>query len=83
MRLQTRVFELAQAQGYTSDRALAKAMGVSPALVSRVRSGQIGINNTFITGARRAFPDKGLDQLFSVDNDTSDAPVALIEEVAV
>lgn len=64
MKLQTRVFELAPEYGYKSDRALAAAMGVSPALVSRVRNGILGINDTFITGALRAFPDKSLDDLF-------------------
>jgi len=64
MKLRTRIFDLAGERGYKSDRALAKAMGVSAALVSRVRHSQVAINETFIAGARRAFPDKSLDELF-------------------
>jgi hypothetical protein len=37
--------------------------------VYRVREGKRGINQKFIIGAKRAFPDYGLDDLFYLDND--------------
>jgi hypothetical protein len=73
MAIQTRVFELAAARGFDSDSSLARAMRVSPALVSRVRAGKRGVNQAFIAGAQRAFPDKTLDELFSVETEP-DAP---------
>jgi transcriptional regulator with XRE-family HTH domain len=73
MRLRTRVFELAADYGYASDRQLARAMGVEPSTVSRVRSGESGVSPEFITGARRAFPDKTLDDLFYVETVTADS----------
>jgi hypothetical protein len=62
--MQTKVFELAPEYGYKTNKDLAQAMGLSEACVSRVRSGLRGISTTFIQGARRAFPDKTLDELF-------------------
>jgi hypothetical protein len=45
-------------------KELAKAMGVSESMLCRVRQRKFGITHRFITGARRAFPDKTLDELF-------------------
>jgi hypothetical protein len=73
MRLRTRVFEVAAAHGFTSDRQLARAMDVDPATISRVKSGEMGVGPEFITGARRAFPDKSLDDLFFVESDDPQA----------
>ena len=67
-RITPHVFALAVERGYKSDRALAKAMGVSPAMLSRVRAGKRGISSAFIAGARRAFPDVSLDDMFTVDS---------------
>lgn len=64
MKIRTRVFELAPAYGYQNNKELARAMGISEAQVSRVQRGLRGINGTFIAGARRAFPDRTLDELF-------------------
>ncbi|MHB1131757.1 MAG: transcriptional regulator [Chloroflexota bacterium] len=65
--ISTRVFDLAEQHGYKTASALAKAMRVSESLISRIRSGERHINSTFITGARYAFPDKSLDELFTVE----------------
>ena len=43
---------------------LAKAMGLSVSQVYRVREGKRGINEKFIVGAKKAFPDSRLDELF-------------------
>jgi hypothetical protein len=67
--LRTTVFDLAPKYGYRSNADLARAMGLSEAQVSRVRAKKRGINKSFISGARRAFADKTLDELFTVDNE--------------
>ena len=66
--LTTKVFDLAPNHGYRTMRDLAHAMGVHESMLTRVRSGEIGITHRFITGARRAFPDKSLDELFQVED---------------
>jgi transcriptional regulator with XRE-family HTH domain len=43
---------------------LARAMGLSISQVYRVREGKRGINEKFIVGAKRAFPNHRLDDLF-------------------
>jgi hypothetical protein len=43
---------------------LARAMGLSVSQVYRVREGKRGINEKFIIGAKMAFPDCLLDELF-------------------
>lgn len=73
MHIRTRVFELARELGL-SDRELAARMGISDAQISRVRSGQRRIHGDFLLGARRAFPDKPLDELFSVEDDRQEVP---------
>ena len=67
VKLRTRVFVLAPESGYRTNQELARGMGLSEAQVSRVRRGLVGINQCFIEGARRAFPDKSLDELFTVE----------------
>jgi hypothetical protein len=43
---------------------LAMAMGLSVSQVYRVREGKRGINEKFIIGAKKAFPERRLDELF-------------------
>ncbi|MFA5309169.1 MAG: hypothetical protein WC370_06765 [Dehalococcoidales bacterium] len=43
---------------------LARAMGLSVSQVYRVREGKRGINEKFMVGAKRAFPECRLDELF-------------------
>ena len=53
--------------GYRKFRNLsemAKAMGISISQIYRVREGKRGINQNFIIGAMRAFPERRLDDLF-------------------
>jgi len=63
MKIKTRVFELANGK-YQNVSILAKAMGLSVSQVYRVREGKRGINEKFIIGAKRAFPENRLDELF-------------------
>ena len=63
VKLETRAFELCSGK-YTSLPELARAMGIHPSLVYRVRQGKRKINATFIIGAIKAFPGHKLDDLF-------------------
>ncbi len=63
MIIKTRVFEMA-AYRYHNLSSLAKAMRLSVSQVYRVREGKRGINEKFIVGAKMAFPDYRLDELF-------------------
>lgn len=49
---------------YQNVSDLAMAMGLSVSQVYRVREGKRGINEKFIIGAKRAFPESRLDELF-------------------
>ncbi|HUV56559.1 MAG TPA: helix-turn-helix domain-containing protein [Dehalococcoidales bacterium] len=73
MKLKTRVFELCN-QKYSNLSELAQAMGISPSQIYRVKQGARHINENFILGAIKAFPEYKLDDLFYVtpyggDND--------------
>ncbi len=46
---------------------LAPAMGISHSLIYKVKQGKRGIGRRFIIGARKAFPEYNLDDLFYVD----------------
>ena len=63
MTIQTRIFELCNGR-YRNLSALARAMGLSVSQVYRVREGTRSINHKFIIGAKKAFPERGLDDLF-------------------
>ena len=63
MIIKTRVFEMSNGK-YHNLSDLAVAMGLSVSQVYRVREGKRGINEKFIVGAKRAFPDYRLDELF-------------------
>lgn len=68
MKLKTRVFELCNGK-YTNLTELAHAMGISVSQVYRVRQGKRPSNAIFITGAKKAFPEYMLDDLFYVDSE--------------
>lgn len=63
MMIKTRVFEMANGR-YQNLSDLARAMGLSISQIYRVREGKRGINEKFIVGAKMAFPDRQLDDLF-------------------
>lgn len=66
MIIRTRVFELYDGK-YRNLSHLAEAMGLSVSQVYRVREGKRSINQKFIIGAKRAFPDYPLDELFYLE----------------
>jgi hypothetical protein len=49
---------------YQNLSELARAMGLSVSQVYRVREGKRGINEKFIIGAKMAFPECRMDELF-------------------
>ncbi len=63
MIIRTRVFDIANDK-FQNLSELARAMGISVSQVYRVREGKRGINEKFIVGAKMAFPDLRLDELF-------------------
>lgn len=63
MILKTRIFELADGK-YHNLSDLARAMELSISQVYRVRVGKRGINEKFLIGAKKAFPEYRLDELF-------------------
>lgn len=63
MIIKTNVFDLSSDK-YRNLSDLAKAMDLSVSQVYRVREGKRGINQKFIIGAKKAFPDCQLDDLF-------------------
>ena len=65
MILKTRVFELCDGN-YKNLSELAQAMGVSVSQVYRVREGKRNINQKFIIGAIKTFPEYKFDDLFYV-----------------
>ncbi len=70
MMIKTRVFNLCNGK-YRNLSDLARAMGLSVSQVYRVREGTRSINQKFIIGAKVAFPEYRLDELFYLDPDPS------------
>ena len=68
MIIKTRVFELSAGR-YLNLSDLARAMNLSTSQVYRVREGKRGINEKFLIGAKKAFPDYRLDELFYFNSD--------------
>jgi 16S rRNA U516 pseudouridylate synthase RsuA-like enzyme len=67
MIVKTRVFELARGK-YRNVADLATAMGLSVSQLYRVREGKRSINQKFIIGAKKAFSEYRLDELFYLDS---------------
>ncbi len=63
MIVRTRIFELNDGR-YHNLSELAGAMGISVSQIYRVREGKRRINQKFIVGAIKAFPDHRLEELF-------------------
>ena len=63
MIVRTRVFTLCDGS-YNNLSELAKAMEISVSQIYRVREGKRRINQKFIVGAIKAFPNRKLDELF-------------------
>ena len=63
MIIKTRIFKLCNGN-YSSLSELARAMEISVSQIYRVREGKRSINQKFIAGAIKAFPNYKLDDLF-------------------
>ncbi len=63
MKLETRIFEYVNGK-YGSLSELAQVMGISASQIYRVRQGKRRINEKFIVGAIKAFPEYELSALF-------------------
>ena len=63
MIIKTRVFELINHK-YNNLSELAHVMGISVSQIYRVKEGKRNINQKFIIGAIKAFPEYNLDDLF-------------------
>ena len=63
MIVKTKIFELSY-NNYKNLSELAQAMGISVSQIYRVREGKRRINQKFIVGAIKAFPNYKLDDLF-------------------
>ena len=63
MIVKTRIFEFRN-NGYGNLSELAQAMGISVSQIYRVRKGKRHINQKFVVGAVKAFPNYKLDDLF-------------------
>ncbi len=75
MIVKTRIFELADGN-YKNLSELAGTMGISVSQIYRVREGKRRINQKFIVGATKAFPNHKLDELFYLAPDSeSEQPV--------
>jgi len=70
MELKTRVFDLCNGH-YINLSELAQAMGISVSQVYRVKGGERSINEKFIIGAAKAFPEYKLEELFYVASEGS------------
>jgi hypothetical protein len=63
MEIRTRVFEFCERK-YRNLSEMADAMGLSVSQVYRVKERKRSINQKFIIGAKKAFPEYRLDDLF-------------------
>ncbi len=68
MIIKTRIFQLCNGD-YRNLSELAQVMELSVSQVYRVREGKRSINQKFIIGAKRAFPNYRLDDLFYLDEE--------------
>ena len=66
IKLNTRVFELYKGK-FRNLSELARAMAISTGQIYKMKQGKRGINQGFIIGATKAFPEYNLDDLFYVD----------------
>ena len=73
MIVKTSIFELHN-NGYRNLSELAQAMGISVSQIYRVREGKRPINQKFVVGAVKAFPNYSLDDLFYLIPDSPTVP---------
>ncbi len=74
MAIRTRVFRIAEQRDWTM-KQLSLAMGLTTGALYQVARGDRGIGAKFIQGARRAFPEYNLDDLFYDDEGGCQRPI--------
>jgi len=57
--------QLMHTNGHTSQAAIARALGVDPATISRTLRGETTVGTRFIAAFRRAFPNEPSDNYFT------------------
>ena len=72
MIVKTRLFDLG-CRRFRNLSEMAEAMGISVSQIYRVRDGKRGINQRFIVGAIKAFPEHRLDDMFYLSAEETDA----------
>ena len=77
MIIKTRIFELTDGK-YDNLSELAHVMGISVSQIYRVKEGKRHINQKFIIGAIKAFPEYNLDDLFYL---ASESPTVNEKEI--
>ena len=82
MIVRTRIFELNGGR-YHNLSELAGAMGISVSQIYRVREGKRSINQKFIVGAIKAFPEHRLEELFYLVPEPEEQVVEEKERVGV
>ena len=82
MIVRTRIFELCDGR-YHNLSELAMAMGISVSQIYRVREGKRRINQKFIVGAIKAFPEHRLEELFYLVPEPEKQAIEEKEKVAV
>lgn len=70
MIVKTRVYDIFY-KSYENLSEMAMAMGISVSQVYRVRRGERNINQKFIVGAMKAFPDRKFEDLFYFSTEPS------------
>ena len=75
MIVRTRIFDFCDGQ-YKNLTELAHAMEISVSQVYRVREGKRTINQKFIIGAMKAFPEHKLDDLFYLTSSTPTSSIS-------
>ena len=70
MMLRTQIFELYNSK-YKNVHELAQAMGISTGQICGVQQGKRDIDDKFIIGALKAFPEYGISHLFYFTPDSS------------
>ncbi len=71
MIVKTTIFELADGN-YKNLSELAETMGISVSQIYRVREGKRRINQKFIVGALKAFPNHKMDEFFYLAPSSAD-----------
>lgn len=80
MIVKTNIFNIARGR-YRNLSEMALAMGISVSQIYRIRQGTRRINQKFIIGALKAFPECTLDELFYLAPGTHEVPERYYKDI--